>query len=151
MAGDEFDIGLTGGVFRSSGTVLDTFEKAVRAVAPRCRIEYVQYPPAIGALFLAFYRSGQLSDELVKRIEASTGDMLAHPDITSVGVAAGAPIINARDPRPEDRREAHRTLWEEGEHRAGQDPTGRFPHSAQAGVLRARCVFRARVLLAAEG
>ncbi len=77
MADEEFDIGLTGGVSRSGGIVRKTFDAAVHAVAPKAHIALVEYPPAIGALFLALYRSGRLTDELVQRIETSSGDLLA--------------------------------------------------------------------------
>lgn len=77
MADEEFAIGLTGGVMRSGGLVRETFDAAVHAVAPKAHIALVEYPPAIGALFLAFHQSASLTDELVKRIEASAGDMLA--------------------------------------------------------------------------
>jgi N-acetylglucosamine kinase-like BadF-type ATPase len=76
LAETAFDLGLTGGVFRAGGPVLETFSAAVQAVAPRCRIAYVRYPPSIGALFLAFQRSGRLDDALVARLEASSGELL---------------------------------------------------------------------------
>jgi glucosamine kinase len=76
LAEESFDVGLTGGVFRAGGMVLDTFTAAVHAVAPHSRIAYVRYPPSVGALLLAFHQSGRLTDALVARIETTSGALL---------------------------------------------------------------------------
>jgi N-acetylglucosamine kinase-like BadF-type ATPase len=66
MQGLEFDVVLSGSVFKGQGPLLvDTVTQAIHCVAPRARIVRVQFEPAVGGVLLAYDELGiTVSDEM---------------------------------------------------------------------------------------
>ena len=76
MQGLEFDVVLSGSVFKGQGPLLvDTVTQAIHCVAPRARIVRVQFEPAVGGVLLAYDELGitvsdQMYDNLCRTVPA---------------------------------------------------------------------------------
>jgi N-acetylglucosamine kinase-like BadF-type ATPase len=68
MAGLEFEVVLSGSVFKGEGPLLvDTVTQNIHRMAPRASIVRTRFEPAVGALLLALDACGILADEEVYR------------------------------------------------------------------------------------
>ncbi len=76
LQGLEFDLVLSGSVFKGQGPLLiDTITQAVHRVAPRARIVRAQFEPAVGGVLLAYDALGlnvtdEMYDNLAKTVPA---------------------------------------------------------------------------------
>ena len=84
MQGLEFDVVLSGSVFKGQGPLLvDTVTQAIHCVAPRARIVRVQFEPAVGGVLLAYDELGitvsdQMYDNLCRTVP--TGEFFSTVD-----------------------------------------------------------------------
>lgn len=73
----EFDVVLSGSVFKGKGTLLiDTIEEAIHRVAPRARVVRPSFEPAVGAVLLAYDElripvTEEINDNLSKTVPGS--------------------------------------------------------------------------------
>lgn len=70
MEGDEFPIGLIGGVFKAGRLVTGPLEEAVHKVAPKAYLSSPRFPPVIGSSLIALEKAGvKISDEVLGNTE----------------------------------------------------------------------------------
>lgn len=70
MENDEFDLAVTGGVFKAGEMVLNPFKKIIKKVAPKCRIICPKFEPVIGAILLALKEINvKIDSKVLKNIE----------------------------------------------------------------------------------
>ncbi len=83
MEGEEFDLVLAGGLFRSaSPLLLETLRGTVQAVAPSARLVRLEVPPAIGGVLLAMDAVGwAVTPEVRRRLEEGARRHLAQTQI----------------------------------------------------------------------
>jgi N-acetylglucosamine kinase-like BadF-type ATPase len=59
MLGDEFEVVLSGGLFRTGSTLLtDSLTSVLHPVAPHARLVHLEPPPVVGAVLMAFDAAG---------------------------------------------------------------------------------------------
>jgi N-acetylglucosamine kinase-like BadF-type ATPase len=69
MEGDQFPIGLIGGVFKAGELVTRPLEEEVRKFAPRAYLMFPKFPPVVGACFIALEKAGvKLTEEVLNRV-----------------------------------------------------------------------------------
>ncbi len=79
MQGLEFDVVLSGSIFKGQGPLLiDTITQAIYRVAPRARVVHAQLEPAVGGVLLAYDALGiTVTDEMVDNLaQTMPGDEL---------------------------------------------------------------------------
>ena len=83
MEGEEFDLVLAGGLFRSATPLLlETLRGTVQAVAPGARLVRLEVPPAIGGVLLAMDAVGwAVTPEVRRRLEEEARRHLAQTQI----------------------------------------------------------------------
>lgn len=85
MEGEEFDLVLAGGLFRSATPLLlETLSETVRAVAPRARPVRLEAPPAVGGVLLAMDAVGwEATPEVRQRLARGATVKLEHKGAAS--------------------------------------------------------------------
>ena len=58
MLNERFELFLVGGVFAAGRLVLDPLREVARSAAPHCLIRPPRYPPAVGAVLMAYRAAG---------------------------------------------------------------------------------------------
>lgn len=77
IAGEEVDVVLSGGIFKSGDTTLrDTMVADIRSGCPRARITEARYEPVVGGVLLALEKSGLPVDQVLLEQSAAALDLI---------------------------------------------------------------------------
>ncbi|MEA3485348.1 MAG: BadF/BadG/BcrA/BcrD ATPase family protein, partial [Candidatus Aerophobetes bacterium] len=72
MEKKEFEVAMTGGVFKAGELILPYFKERIKSVAPKASLVKPRFKPAIGAVFLGLREIGvKIDDKVLKRVDDS--------------------------------------------------------------------------------